>query len=179
MKLGEWFSNVVTDNDKDKLRYTLKATMNDGTQRHVVINGAGWLTKHALDHFYNEDVSRQEAEDKIGNILNAPWKEPERKSVLKTIQEECCNENRPAHAAFIFRTIAPLNFPCDKAWRTSLVKDGLKAKDPEIRDAAAGAAEHWIEKDKELIDILAAHQEPLPWLRDYIRDVVEDQHPEK
>ncbi len=52
------------------------------------------------------------------------------------------------------------------------MRDGLAAKDVEIRDAAVQAAESW--GGREILDVLKSHQEPERWIRDYIRDVVED-----
>ena len=42
----------------------------------------------------------------------------------------------------------------------------------EMRDAAVQAIESWGERD--LIDVLRTHQEPEPWLREYIQDVIDD-----
>ena len=53
-----------------------------------------------------------------------------------------------------------------------LVRDGLAKNSVEVRDAAIQAAESW--GDSELIEVLKAHSETEPWLRQYLNDVIDD-----
>ena len=63
-----------------------------------------------------------------------------------------------------------------RSWRVALVREGLSSDDLEIRDAAAQTADFWADSDtgSEIIDILNAHSEPVGWLQDYIRDIIDD-----
>lgn len=58
------------------------------------------------------------------------------------------------------------------AWRAETVQAALATEDVEMRDAAVQAAESW--GGLEVRDVLRSHVEPIPWLREYIEDVVED-----
>ena len=58
------------------------------------------------------------------------------------------------------------------AWRAGLVHGGLASDDIELRDAAIQAAESW--GDPGLQQILAAHSEPVSWLDEYRRGVIDD-----
>ena len=79
---------------------------------------------------------------------------------------------QPGFAASVLRCLGRYQHPGTASWRTGLVREGLELDDVEIRDAAVQAAESWGSSD--VVDVLAAHDEPEPWLRDYIRDVVND-----
>ena len=78
----------------------------------------------------------------------------------------------PNFAASILRCLGRQVCPGTESWRTNLVSSALEMDDAEIRDAAIQAAEFWGGKD--IRNALEAHKEPLPWLRDYVSDVVED-----
>lgn len=65
-----------------------------------------------------------------------------------------------------------LRVPARGAWRIELIRSALDIGDAEIRDAAVQASETW--SSDAVRRVLEAHEEMLPWLRDYIRDVVED-----
>lgn len=79
---------------------------------------------------------------------------------------------RPSFAASVLRCLGRQAHPGMGSWRAGLVCDGLAMDDVEIRDAAVQAAELWGGPDMQ--KILQAHSEPEPWLRDYIRDVIDD-----
>ena len=57
------------------------------------------------------------------------------------------------------------------AWRAGLVHGALASDDMELRDAAIQAAEFW--GDPGLREILADHSEPVSWLDEYRRGVME------
>ena len=52
------------------------------------------------------------------------------------------------------------------------MRNALATDDIEIRDAAVHAAEFW--GGAKIVDVLMSHNESEPWLRDYIREVVDD-----
>ena len=56
--------------------------------------------------------------------------------------------------------------------RVELVRDGLATEGVEIRDAAVQAAEAW--GDLGMVEVLESHREPVAWLRDYVRSVIDD-----
>lgn len=78
----------------------------------------------------------------------------------------------PSFAASILRCLGRQPHIGNALWRTGLVREGLAMGDVEIRDAAAQAAESW--GSPEMRTVLEAHSEPLPWLQDYIWDIIDD-----
>lgn len=91
---------------------------------------------------------------------------------LRWIQSICLDSTRPAFAAGVFQCVARQPGVGIAAWREELVRGGLAADDVEVRDAAMQAAEHW--RDPGLRPILAAHSEPVAWLDDFRRGVMDD-----
>ena len=79
---------------------------------------------------------------------------------------------QPSFAASVLRCLGRQKRPGTDSWRVALVRGGLAAGDVEIRDAAVQAAESWGGSD--MRNILESHSEQEPWLRDYIRDVIDD-----
>jgi hypothetical protein len=57
-------------------------------------------------------------------------------------------------------------------WRRSIVEIALQSSSDEVRDIAIQAIESWDEPD--LIPILRAHPERVPWLADYASQVLRD-----
>lgn len=92
--------------------------------------------------------------------------------ILEWIREWCRDTTNAAFAASVLQCVARQQRPGPASWRAELVREGLATPRVEIRDAAAKAADSW--KDSELLPILEGHREPVPWLADFIRDVVTD-----
>ena len=115
-----------------------------------------------------EDGMYHPAEEVIGEALQAA----DRESTLKWFKEFSMDGAHPGFAASILRCLGRQEHPGTDKWRAELVRDGLASEDVEIRDAAVQAAESW--EDRSLRGILEVHDEPVPWLRDYIRDVIDD-----
>ena len=78
----------------------------------------------------------------------------------------------PSFAASVLRCLGRHVNPGTASWRTDIVRGALRMNDIEIRDAAVQAAELW--GDKDMRGVLEAHSEQESWLRDYIRDVIDD-----
>ena len=114
-----------------------------------------------------EDGMDHPAEKIIEKVLQS-----EGEGILDCLKRLCLNISEPSFAASVMRCLGRQNLPGTNSWRTELVRDGLATKDVEIRDAAVQAAESW--GGREILDVLESHQEPEQWIRDYIRDVVED-----
>jgi len=91
---------------------------------------------------------------------------------LEWIRDWCMDTMNATFAASVLQCVARQLRPGTASWRTELVRGGLATQQVEIRDAAAKAADAW--KDSELLAILQGHTEPVPWLADFIRDVVAD-----
>lgn len=79
---------------------------------------------------------------------------------------------RPSSAASILRCLGRLKCFGEVSWRVDLIRRALTMEDVEIRDAAVQAAECWGGED--ILKTLKAHSEPLPWLQEYVSDVIED-----
>ena len=59
-----------------------------------------------------------------------------------------------------------------KQWRVDLVTSALATTEAEVRDAAVQVVESWA--GEELLTVLESHDEAVPWIRDYINDVLAD-----
>ena len=106
------------------------------------------------------------AEKIIGEALQSGDDFP----VLEWFEAFSLDAARPGFAASVLRCLGRQPRLGTASWRTDLVRKGLAIDNLEIRDAAAQTAETW----GGMRAILEAHFEPVPWLRDYIRDVVDD-----
>ena len=115
-----------------------------------------------------EDGMDHSAEDIIEEALLST----EEPRIFEWLQGFCLDAARPNFAASILRCLARQPNPGTTSWRTDLVRSALDMDDAEIRDAAVQAAEFWGGQD--IRNVLEAHNEPLQWLRNYVRDVVED-----
>ena len=93
-------------------------------------------------------------------------------SIHEWIRGWCTDTTNGTFAASVLQCIARQTRPGTAPWRAELVRGGLAAPHVEMRDAAAKAADSW--GDTELLPILEGHSEPVPWLADFIRDVVTD-----
>jgi hypothetical protein len=93
-------------------------------------------------------------------------------AVLQWIRSACLESESPAFAAATFLCVARQPEIGTATWRAELVHRGLASDDIELRDAAIQAAESW--GDTGLRQILAAHSEPVSWLDEYRRGVIDD-----
>ncbi len=114
-----------------------------------------------------EDGMNHPAEHVISETLGSENEH----DVLHWLQAICLEPTRPAFAAGVFLCVARQSRIGTPQWRTELVRRGLEVDDVEVRDTAAQAGELW--GDPGVRDVLEAHLEPVAWLRDYIRDVVD------
>lgn len=92
--------------------------------------------------------------------------------VLEWLRYFSLDAAHPGFAASVLRCLGRQPHPGTSSWRSKLVRDGLALDAVEIRDAAVQAAESWGGLDMQ--SILKSHFEPEPWLRNYIRDVIDD-----
>ena len=115
-----------------------------------------------------EDGMFHPAEEIIGEALRST----EDKPVLNWFRTFSLDAERPSFAASVLRCLGRQMPMGTDSWRAELVRDGLSMEDVEIRDAAVQAAESW--GDRNLADVMKAHSEAEPWLREYIKDVISD-----
>ena len=115
-----------------------------------------------------EDGMDHPAEKIIGTALRSP----EDRQVLDWFKGFCLDAKHPNFSASVLRCLGRQICPGTGSWRVELVRDALAMKDVEIRDAAVQAAEYWGGRD--IRSVLEAHIEPFQWLRNYVRDVIED-----
>ncbi len=108
------------------------------------------------------------AEDVIAVALRGE----SRDLALRWIRDICLDSTRPAFAAEVIQCLARQPGVGTAGWRAGLVRGGLASGYVEVRDAAMQAVEYW--RDSDLRLILAAHTEPVAWLDEYRRGVVED-----
>ncbi len=115
-----------------------------------------------------KDGMEHPAETIIGNALRST----EDRRVLDRFRAICLDDGHPNFAASVLRCLGRHMNPGTRSWRADLLRHALAMDDVEIRDAAVQAAEFWSGRD--IRNVLEAHSEPVPWLRDCIRDVIED-----
>ena len=115
-----------------------------------------------------EDGMDHPAEQVITTVMESE----DEHTILRWIRSACLESDSPAFAAATLLCVARQPGIGSTAWRAELVRRGLAADDIELRDAAIQAAESW--GDSGLRKILAAHSEPVSWLDEYRRGVIED-----
>ena len=114
-----------------------------------------------------EDGIDHPAERIVGDALRST----NGQGVLAKLGSISVDVERPELAASVLRCLGRRR-PGTSAWRVEVVRFALAADDVEMRDAAVQAAESW--GDAGILKVLSSHVEEVPWLRAYIRDVVED-----
>ena len=92
--------------------------------------------------------------------------------ILEQFSALCLEIERPSFASSILHCLGRQTDIGNTAWRAGLLRDALATDQIEIRDAAVHAAEYW--GGTEIVDVLMSHNEPEPWLRDYVREVIGD-----
>lgn len=88
------------------------------------------------------------------------------------IRSFCLDSSNPAFAAAVLVCVARQPGVGTARWREELVRGGLAVDEVEVRDAAMQAAEYWA--DPGFLDVLSAHSEPVGWLDEYRRGVMDD-----
>lgn len=115
-----------------------------------------------------EDGMDHPAEEIIGEALRSK----EDQHALEWLRGLSLDAAHPSFAASVLHCLGRQTHPGTSSWRADLVRDGLAVDNLEIRDAAVQAAESW--GGSGLLDILGSHSESVPWLRNYIQEVIED-----
>ncbi len=108
-------------------------------------------------------------------IIDEALRSTESDLVLHWLKGFCLDAERPGFAASVLRCLGRQTSPGTVLWRVELVRTALDMDDVGIRDAAIQAAELWA--DREVITVLESSHHPELWLRDYIRDVIDDLGP--
>lgn len=106
------------------------------------------------------------------SIIAEALQTPEREQALEWIRAIALDASDPSFAALVLRCLGRIERPGTSRWRAGLIADALRLDEVQIRDAAAQAAESWA--DGNLTGVLATHEEPVPWLRQYVSEVVSD-----
>ena len=114
-----------------------------------------------------EDEMDHPADQIIANAL--PNTRDER--ILEQFGALCLDIERPSFASSTLRCLGRQTDIGNAAWRAGLVRNALATDDIEIRDAAVHAAEFW--GGAEIVYILISHNETEPWLRNYVREVID------
>ncbi len=69
----------------------------------------------------------------------------------------------------LLRCLGRLASPGSETWRSELIAAGLRSPEVEVRDAAVQAVEN--RDEDSLKNLLRQHEEKVPWLDEYIRQV--------
>lgn len=92
--------------------------------------------------------------------------------VLEWLKMFSVDTNHPHFAASVLRCLGRQHLPGTISWRMEVVRKAFSTDAVDIRDAAAQAAESW--GGLEMRDVLQEHTDPVPWLQDYILDILND-----
>jgi hypothetical protein len=79
-------------------------------------------------------------------------------------------DQEPALAAATLKCLGRISVP--KSWALEVAETALRHIHVEVRDSAVQALELW--SFREGVEILQSHREKVPWLREYISDVIRD-----
>ena len=115
-----------------------------------------------------EDGVVHPAEQILGRALHTS----DQSTMLGIVAVLCMDTARPGFSAATLRCLGRLTPPGSSAWRSAVIGEAFAHSDVELRDAAVQAVESW--GDPNLLDVLRAHHEVVPWLADYVREVAED-----
>lgn len=92
--------------------------------------------------------------------------------VLEWLKMFSVDTDHPHFAASVLRCLGRQQLPGTASWRMEVVHKALSTDAVDLRDAAAQAAESW--GGLEMRDVLQEHTDPVPWLQDYILDILND-----
>ena len=114
-----------------------------------------------------EDGMNHPAEE----IIERELRKSENDQALEWFKDISLDSTQPAFAASVLRCMGRLDRLGTAVCRIEVVQAALVSDEVEMRDAAVQTAESW--GDSEMSAVLERHSESIPWLQDYIRDVVE------
>lgn len=95
--------------------------------------------------------------------------------VLEWLKALSVDTAHPHVAASVLSCLGRQQHPGTARWRMEVVRKALSTNAVDIRDAAAQAAESW--GGPEMRDVLQEHTDPVPWLQEYILDILNDLQP--
>ena len=161
--LGASLFPVVMDIDCFKPAEAQQALVENRKQARLAVELRATFEADPLEDGMNHPAEQ---------ILSKALRSTEDKRVLDWLRAFSLDAAYPSFAASVLRCLGRQTHPGTGSWRAGLVRDGLTMDDVEIRDAAVQAAELW--GDPDMRSVLESHSEPEPWLRNYIRDVIDD-----
>lgn len=123
---------------------------------------------HALNEESIEDGYSHPAENIIQEAINKYI--PYAITWIQSLYIE--NLNNHKLAAGILRCIGRLNSNITKPWGSIMVTGALFHSDVEVRESAVRAIEMW--EDYSIVGYLEQRKEKVPWLADYIKQVIND-----
>jgi len=124
----------------------------------------------ALIRTLYDEVFENGVDHPAEQIIEDALRSVEERRVLPWLREWAFDAECFGFSADLLRCLGRLDLGTS-AWRAALVQSALASDDVEMRDAAVQAAESW--GGSEFLDVLRNHAEPRPWLRTYVKDVVE------
>ena len=92
--------------------------------------------------------------------------------VLEWLKMFSADTANPHFAASVLRCLGRQQRLGTASWRIEVIRKALSTDAVDLRDAAAQAAECW--GGLEMRDVLQEHTDPVPWLREYILDILND-----
>lgn len=142
------------------------------TEQELIVQREQARLKDQLHYAFEAEPLEDGMYHQAEKIIRQALQSGEEWRVFEWLSDFSLDNEQPVFAASVLRCLGRQSSPGMRSWRTGLVSSALDMDDAEIRDAAVQAAEFWGGKD--IRNVLEAHIEPLPWLRDYVRNVVED-----
>ena len=84
----------------------------------------------------------------------------------------CANLKESGLAANTIGCLGYIRKPATPGWRSSIIRKGLASRTEHIRDNTLCTAGNW--RGRELLPILQAHRERVPYLREYLERLIRE-----
>lgn len=136
----------------------------DGESQHAFVTAL----RASLSEQPLEDGMAHPAEEILGQALRSAAAD----NVLCSLEAWVLRSQESGLVADLLQCLGRREPPGTASWRSRLVRRALASKSIQVRDAAIGAAESW--GGAEMGTVLRSHEEHVPWLREYLQDVLDD-----
>lgn len=138
---------------------------------HLVARPDGFVSSVESIAAIEHSVRLECIEDGVSHPAESRAREHVKRFGFDTLFDAATNARSSAHAGEMIKLCGRLD-NVGGPQRLRLVVWGLGSSSVEVRESTVQAVENW--GAQELTPLLRNHDEPVDWLRDYLRDVVRD-----
>ncbi len=141
-------------------------------EREVSHRASKLLLRNRLESLFDEEPVEDCMDHPAQAVMQEALESTDHSLVLDGLFEFVSSDTNPCFAASVLRCLSRLELTGYTEWQAKFVAMALTSDFLETRDAGVRAAESWA--DPHLTELLLSHEEPVAWLRDYIKDVIDD-----